>query len=49
MSRRAALIVLDGLGVGPAHDTDAYGDTGSNTLGNVLKANPALRLPNLEA
>jgi phosphopentomutase len=43
------LIVLDGLGVGPAHDTDAYGDTGSNTLGNVLKANPALRLPNLEA
>lgn len=47
MSRRAALIVLDGLGVGPTADTDAYGDHGSNTLGNVLRAAPELRLPNL--
>ena len=29
MSRRAAIIVLDGLGIGPAPDTDAYGDTGN--------------------
>ncbi len=36
MSRRAALIVLDGLGIGPAHDQAAYGDAGSNTLGNAL-------------
>lgn len=49
MSRRATLIVLDGLGVGPAPDTEAYGDTGSNTLGNVIRATPALRLPNLAA
>lgn len=49
MTRRAAIIVLDGLGVGAAHDTDAYGDTGSNTLGNVLRATPGLRLPNLAA
>jgi phosphopentomutase len=49
MSRRAAIIVLDGLGIGPAHDTDAYGDTGSNTLGNVARAVGGLELPHLEA
>jgi len=49
MSRRAAIIVLDGLGIGPAADTDSYGDTGSNTLGNVARAVGGLRLPRLEA
>ncbi|MCA9723270.1 MAG: phosphopentomutase, partial [Gemmatimonadetes bacterium] len=49
MSRRAALIVLDGLGVGAAHDAAAYGDVGSATLGNVLRATPGLVLPNLTA
>lgn len=47
MSRRAALIVLDGLGVGSAHDAAAWGDAGSNTLGNVVRATPGLELPNL--
>jgi phosphopentomutase len=47
VSRRAALIVLDGVGVGAAHDTAAYGDEGSATLGNVLRATPGLLLPNL--
>ncbi|HOX19606.1 MAG TPA: phosphopentomutase [Gemmatimonadales bacterium] len=49
MSRRAAIIVLDGLGIGQAHDADAYGDTGSDTLGNTLRASGGLRLPHLEA
>ena len=49
MSRRAAILVLDGLGIGPAPDTDAYGDAGSNTLGNVARAVGGLALPNLEA
>ena len=49
MSRRAAIIVLDGLGIGPAPDTEAYGDAGSNTLGNVATAVGGLSLPNLEA
>jgi phosphopentomutase len=47
-ARRAAIIVLDGMGIGPAPDTAAYGDTGSNTLGNVL-AGAGLDLPNLTA
>ncbi|MDX2192418.1 MAG: phosphopentomutase [Gemmatimonadales bacterium] len=49
MSRRAALIVLDGLGIGPAPDTEAYGDAGSDTLGNVARAVGGLDLPHLAA
>src|SRR2546422_140000 len=45
---RAAIIVLDGLGIGPAPDTSAYGDAGSDTLGNVARAVGGLKLPNLE-
>lgn len=50
MRRRAALIVLDGLGIGRAHDQDRYGDAGSDTLGNVLARSPAdgsFELPHL--
>ncbi len=47
--RRAAIIVLDGMGIGEAPDAAAYGDTGSNTLGNVAQAVGGLRLPELEA
>ncbi len=46
--KRAAIIVLDGVGIGPAPDTVAYGDGGSDTLGNVARAVGGLRLPNLE-
>ncbi len=48
LGRRAALIVLDGVGIGPAPDTDAYGDTGSDTLGNLARAVGGLSLPHLE-
>ncbi len=47
--RRAALIVLDGLGVGEAKDAAAWGDSGSSTLGNVVRASPGLSLPALTA
>ncbi len=49
MPRRAAIIVLAGVGIGPAADTHTYGDTGSNTLGNMARAVGGLDLPNLEA
>ena len=48
MSRRAAIIVLDGVGIGAAPDAAEYGDTGSNTLGNIARAVGGLRLPNLQ-
>ena len=47
--RRAAVVVLDGLGIGPARDAGAYGDAGSNTVGNVARAVGGLTLPNLAA
>ena len=46
--RRAALIVLDGLGIGATPDQAEYGDEGSDTLGNVARAVGGLKLPNLE-
>jgi phosphopentomutase len=45
---RLALIVLDGLGIGEAPDQAAYGDEGSDTLGNVSRAVGGLKLPYLE-
>lgn len=47
-ARRAGVIVLDGLGIGTAPSTAAYGDAGSDTLGNVARAVGGLTLPNLE-
>lgn len=47
--RRAAIIVLDGMGVGSADDAPAYGDAGSDSLGNVAREVGGLTLPNLDA
>jgi len=46
--KRAAIIVLDGLGIGSCPDQAVYGDAGSDTLGNVARGVGGLRLPNLE-
>src|SRR4029077_18845617 len=46
-SRRAVILVCDGLGVGEAPDAALYGDSGSNTLAHVLQRHP-VALPNLE-
>lgn len=40
--------MLDGVGIGAAPDTVAYGDVGSDTLGNVARAVGGLKLPQLE-
>ena len=48
VSRRAIVIVLDGVGAGAAPDAAAYGDAGSNTLGNLSRAVGGLDVPNLE-
>jgi phosphopentomutase len=45
--KRAAIIVLDGVGIGEAPDSAAYGDAGSNTLGNLARAIGGLDLPRL--
>ena len=46
---RAVVMVLDSCGAGEAPDADRYGDTGSDTLGNVARVVGGLRLPNLGA
>ncbi|HXH88484.1 MAG TPA: phosphopentomutase [Gaiellaceae bacterium] len=46
---RACVIVLDAVGAGELPDADAYGDVGSNTIGNVASAVGGLDLPALEA
>ena len=46
--RRAAIIILDGVGIGEAPDAARYGDAGSDTLGNVARACGGLKLPRLE-
>lgn len=45
---RAILIVLDSVGIGALPDAAAYGDEGSNTLGNIAKQVP-LKLPTLRS
>ena len=47
-ARRAVVIVLDGVGIGAAHDAAAYGDAGCDTLGHVAAAVQGADLPNLE-
>ena len=46
--KRAVILVLDGVGIGEAPDAAAYGDAGSDTLGNVARACGGLALPRLE-
>ena len=45
---RVIIIVLDGVGAGEAPDASAYGDVGSNSLGNTARAVGGLHTPNLE-
>jgi len=44
--QRVIWIVLDSVGVGAMPDAAAYGDAGSDTLGNIARRRP-LHLPNL--
>jgi phosphopentomutase len=48
VSRRAAIVVLDGVGIGEAPDAAHYGDVGSDTLGNISRAVGGMELPALQ-
>ncbi|HLB49651.1 MAG TPA: phosphopentomutase [Anaerolineales bacterium] len=43
------LVVLDSVGIGDAPDAEAYGDAGSNTIGNIALAVGGLSVPNMAA
>lgn len=49
MVDKVILIVLDSVGIGEMPDAGLYGDSGSNTLGNIAKKVKNFRLKNLEA
>lgn len=44
---RTFLIVMDGVGIGELPDAYKYGDQGSNTIANTVKAIGKLNIPNL--
>jgi phosphopentomutase len=46
---RAIVLVVDSVGCGEAPDAAAYGDQGTNTLGNLARKVGGLALPNLAA
>lgn len=49
MIDRVILIVLDSVGVGELPDANIYGDSGSNTLGNIARKAKNFKLENLQA
>src|SRR4029078_759520 len=48
MLKRIVWIVLDSVGIGEMPDAAAYGDVGSDTLGNIARLRP-LHLPHMAA
>ncbi len=46
--KRAIVIVMDSVGIGELPDAAAYGDQGSNTVGNIAKQVP-LKVPTLRS
>src|SRR5215471_11223408 len=46
--RRVIVIVLDSVGIGELPDAAAYGDQGSDTLGNIARLVP-LKIPTLRS
>lgn len=48
MFRRVIWIILDSVGIGEAPDADAFGDTGADTLGNMIKERGHLDISNLK-
>ena len=47
--KKVIVVVLDGVGVGELPDAGAYGDKGTNTLGNISRVVGDLALPNLQS
>ena len=44
---RVIWMVIDSVGVGALKDSEKFGDIGVNTLGNIVKNNPDIKIPNM--
>ena len=47
MIKRVIILILDSVGIGALPDSEAFGDFGVNTLGNIVKHSDRLYIPNL--
>lgn len=48
MFKRVIWIILDSVGIGEAPDAEWFGDSGADTLGNLIKKRGYLNIPHLE-
>lgn len=48
MGKQVVLFIIDGFGIGESPDATLFGDSGANTCGHLLSANPTLQCPTLE-
>ena len=44
---RVIWMVIDSVGVGALKDSEKFGDIGVNTLGNIVKNHPDIKIPNM--
>ena len=49
MIKRILLLVLDSVGIGALPDAHVFGDTGADTLGNIIRATGGIHLPHLQS
>lgn len=49
MIKRVIWIILDSVGIGELPDAAAFGDVGTNTLGNIAKTQGGIDIPNMTA
>ena len=46
--KRVVLIIIDSVGIGKMPDEERFGDKNVDTLGNIVRAHPDIKLPNLQ-
>lgn len=49
MINRVTIFVMDSVGIGEMPDSKKFGDVGVNTFGNIIKAFPDMKIPNLRS
>ena len=48
MINRITILIMDSVGIGALPDSEKFGDVGVNTLGNIVKAFPDIKIDNLK-
>lgn len=48
MFKRVIWVIIDSVGIGALPDADRFGDIGADTIGNIIKKQGKLNIPNME-